>query len=188
MNKKDLRQKQISRLQDFAKTEQKELEDQQLLEKIIAWDELKNSQTVGVTSSLAYEVDTSRLIALLWDQGKDVYLAKAYNNSERSQDFLYYSYMTKLTTSKFGVVEVDDPNAKINNDLDLIIVPGLAFAEDTHQRLGFGGGYYDRFLAQHQQTKTVALVNSQMIFDTTVWDVERTDVPMQTIITPDAVL
>ncbi|WEV36409.1 5-formyltetrahydrofolate cyclo-ligase [Lactobacillus sp. ESL0677] len=187
MNKKDLRQKQISRLQDFAATEQKEQEDRQLLEKIMAWDGLKSSQTIGVTSSLAYEVDTSRLIALLWDQGKDVYLAKANNNPEHSQDFLYYSYMTKLTASKFGVMEVNDPSAKINNDLDLIIVPGLAFAEDTHQRLGFGGGYYDRFLAKHKQAKTVALANSQMIFNTTEWNVEQTDIPIQTLITSNLV-
>lgn len=188
MNKKEQRQKQIEKLSAFADTEQKNIEDQVLLKKLISSKLLDQKQSVGITSSLSYEVDTSELIAQLWDQGKDVYLARANENDEHTQDFLSYGYMTKITKSKFGVEEVCDPNAKINNDLDLIIVPGLAFALDSHQRLGFGGGYYDRFLAKHQETTTVALANSQMIFDTAPWQIEKTDVAIQTIITPNAIL
>lgn len=188
MSKKELRQRQIKKLSSFAETDAKNAEDQVLLNEMMNSQLIKECQTIGVTSSLTYEVDTSGLIAQLWDQGKDVYLARANDNNEHSQDFIYYSYMTKLTKSKFGVEEVSDPKAKINNDLDLIIVPGLAFALDSRQRLGFGGGYYDRFLAQHPNTKTVALANSQMLFDTAPWEVEQTDVAMQTIITPTAIL
>ena len=183
MNKNELRQKQVTRLDHFAETEEKAAEDHVLLQKIMDSELLATSQSIGVTSSLPYEVDTSRLIAQLWDQGKDVYLAKAHNNPEHSQDFISYTYMTKITKSKYGVEEVLDPNATINNELDLIIVPGLAFTLDTHQRLGFGGGYYDRFLAKHPQAKTVALVNSKMIFETATWQIEPTDIPIQTIIT-----
>jgi 5-formyltetrahydrofolate cyclo-ligase len=186
MKKKELRQKQVARLNNFAKTEEKAVEDRILLQKIMASELLATSQSIGVTSSLPYEVDTSRLIAQLWDQGKDVYLAKANENPEHSQDFISYNYMTKITKSKYGVEEVLDPNAKINNELDLIIVPGIAFALDTHQRLGFGGGYYDRFLAKHPRAKTVALVNSNMIFETATWQIEQTDIPVQTIITPQS--
>ena len=188
MTKKEIRQQQIEKLSNFAETPEKDAEDQILLKKIMNLQWLNECQTVGITSSLTYEVDTSGLIAQLWDMGKDVYLARANDNAERSQDFIYYSYMTKLTKSKFGVAEVSEPDAQINNDLDLIIVPGLAFALDSHQRLGFGGGYYDRFLAKHSQSKTVALVNSKMIFETASWQVEPTDIAIQTIITPNAVL
>lgn len=91
--------------------------------------------------------------------------------------------MTKLKKSKFGVDEVANPDAKINNELDLIVVPGLAFALDSHARLGFGGGYYDRFLKKYP-TKTIALANSRMVFEHAQWPVENFDVPIQTIITP----
>ena len=187
-SKKEIRKQQVEKLSNFAETPLKSTEDQTLLKNIMNSDLLSNCQSVGITSSLTYEVDTSGLIAQLWDLGKDVYLARANDNSERSQDFIYYSYMTKLTKSKFGVEEVSEPDAQINNELDLIIVPGLAFALDSHQRLGFGGGYYDRFLAKHLSSKTVALVNSKMIFKTAAWKIEATDVPIQTIITPESIL
>ncbi|KJY55151.1 5-formyltetrahydrofolate cyclo-ligase [Lactobacillus kullabergensis] len=187
-SKKEIRKQQVEKLSNFAETPLKSTEDQTLLKNIMNSDLLSNCQSVGITSSLTYEVDTSGLIAQLWDLGKDVYLARANDNSERSQDFIYYSYMTKLTKSKFGVEEVSEPDAQINNELDLIIVPGLAFALDSHQRLGFGGGYYDRFLAKHPSSKTVALVNSKMIFKTAAWKIEATDVPIQTIITPESIL
>lgn len=187
MDKKELRKKQIERLKSFATQKEKAEEDVALLENLMTTDLWKNSQTVGITSSLPIEVDTSELIARLWDEGKDVYLARANNDKEHSQDFLQYTYRSKLGKSRFGVDEVIDQDAKINNELDLLIVPGLAFALDTHARLGFGGGYYDRFLAKYP-TPTAALVNSQMSFPTANWKIEATDVPIDVIITPDKIL
>ncbi|BDR60719.1 5-formyltetrahydrofolate cyclo-ligase [Lactobacillus xylocopicola] len=188
MDKKKIRQAQITHLTAFAHSAAKKTEDQKLLKQLLNSGLLEGKRTVGVTSSLSYEVDTAGLIAYLWDQGKEVYLARANNNLEHSQDFLYYSYMTKIKQSPFGVTEVADPNAEINNCLDLVLVPGLAFAVDTHQRLGFGGGYYDRFLAKHPNTETVALVNSQMILATASWQPEATDIPVQTIVTTQSIL
>lgn len=147
----------------------------------------KNSQSIGITSSLPIEVDTSELIARLWEEGKDVYLARANDDLEHSQDFLQYTYRSHLGKSKFGVDEVIDKNVKINNQLDLVIVPGLAFDLSTHARLGFGGGYYDRFLAKYP-TKTVALVNSQMAFERAAWKIENTDIPIDVIITPNKII
>lgn len=186
MNKKDLRKKQVEKLQNFAKTEEKAKEDKALLENLMKTDLWTNSRSVGITSSLPIEVDTSELIAQLWDEGKDVYLARANDDKEHSQDFLQYTYRSKLGKSKFGVDEVIDQDAKIKNELDLIIVPGLAFALDSHARLGFGGGYYDRFLAKYA-TSTVALTNSKMTFPTADWEIEATDIPIDVIITPDKI-
>lgn len=183
MEKIDLRKKQIESLKEFADENQKKIEDKKLLDKFMSTNLWKNSQSIGITSSLPIEVDTSELIARLWDEGKDVYLARANNDPDHTQDFLEYTYMTKLKKSKFGVDEVANPDAKINNELDLIVVPGLAFALDSHARLGFGGGYYDRFLKKYP-TKTIALANSRMVFEHAQWPVENFDVPIQTIITP----
>ncbi|NRO83006.1 putative protein YqgN [Lactobacillus helveticus] len=184
MKKSELRKIQIEKLKCFAKIKDKKLEDTILLKKLMATDLIKNSQTIGITASLPLEIDTSEIIAHLWDEGKEVYLAKAENDQNHTLNFLHYTYMSKLKKSSFGVEEIVDTDAKINNHLDLVIVPGLAFAQDSHVRLGFGGGYYDRFLAKYNPT-TVSLVNSKMQFQHAEWPVEKTDVPVQTLITTE---
>lgn len=187
MKKSELRKIQIEKLKNFTKTEEKKIEDNILLEKLMTSDLIQNSQKIGITSSLPLEVDTSEIIAHLWDQGKDVYLAKAESDQDHTLNFLRYTYMSELTKSSFGVEEVADPDAEINNHLDLVIVPGLAFALDSHARLGYGGGYYDRFLAKYNPN-AVALVNSKMQFDTAQWSIEKTDIPIKTIVTTDKIV
>ena len=174
---------QIKRIRKYKR---KETEDSILLEKLMETDLIKNSQTIGVTASLPFEVDTSELIARLWEAGKKVYLAKARADQDHTLDFLRYTYMSKLVKSKFGVEEIADGDAEVNNELDLVIVPGLAFALDSHVRLGFGGGYYDRFLAKYNP-KTVSLVSSPMQFASSEWPVEKADIPIQTIVTTNKI-
>ena len=96
-------------------------------------------------------------------------------------DFVYFDDQTRLEKSDFGVWEVANPT-EINNQLDLLLVPGLAFSKVSHDRLGFGGGYYDCFLAEHN-CKTVSLVNSVMLFDTPAWPIEVTDKQVGELIT-----
>lgn len=185
MEKKELRKQQIAKLQAYAETAEKKREDQLLLERLLNSDLLEGAEKIGVTSSLNFEVDTSGLIASLWDQGKEVFLARA--NSDRTMDFLAYNYNTKLKVSKFGVSEVADPQAQIENDLDVLVVPGLAYDCTSHYRLGFGGGYYDRFLAKHQ-VKSLVLANSKMIYQKPVWPVEAFDMPINYLVTTEEII
>ncbi|MDN5956166.1 MAG: 5-formyltetrahydrofolate cyclo-ligase, partial [Lactobacillus sp.] len=67
MKKSELRKIQIEKLKCFAKTKDKKLEDTILLKKLMATDLIKNSQTIGITASLPLEIDTSEIIAHLWD-------------------------------------------------------------------------------------------------------------------------
>ena len=181
MKKAELRKEQINKLKEFANTKEKETEDSILLEKLMETDLIKNSQTIGVTASLPFEVDTSELIARLWEAGKKVYLAKARADQDHTLDFLRYTYMSKLVKSKFGVEEIADGDAEVNNELDLVIVPGLAFALDSHVRLGFGGGYYDRFLKLCRKAKRIALAYDCQIY--TALPVENHDQGIDAIYT-----
>lgn len=180
--KKEFRRRQRQILLQFAKTEQKQKEDKILFKKLINSSMIRDKQKIGVTASLPMEIDTSRIITALWGMDKQVYLPKAYPDKDHHQDFLRYTPHTKLIRSKFGVLEVADVTAEVNNNLDLLIVPGLAFAQNEHARLGFGGGYYDRFLARYETIETVSLANSKMLFKEAKWPVETTDVPIDIII------
>ena len=62
-----------------------------------------------------------------------------------------------------------------------MIVPSLAYGLDKNSRLGFGGGYYDRFLEKYP-TRTLSLVNSVQLFKRTSWQVGEHDIPIEKLI------
>lgn len=179
INKKDLRNLQIRKLTEFGKTQQKQLEDEILKEKLLKNRLLHQVENVGISISMALEVDTAPIIATLWKIKKKVYIPRCLPN--RKMEFTLYNKNTSLEKTKFGVLENHDPKAEVKNDLDLIIVPGLAYGLDKNSRLGFGGGYYDRFLKKYP-TQTLSLVNSVQAFDQTKWKIEDHDIPIENLI------
>ena len=166
INKKDLRNLQIRKLTEFEKTQRKQLEDGILKEKLLKSRLLHQAENVGISISMALEVDTAPIIAALWEMKKKVYIPRCL--PKRKMEFTLYNKNTSLEKTKFGV-------------LDLIIVPGLAYGLDKNSRLGFGGGYYDRFLKKYP-TQTLSLVNSIQAFDQTEWKIEDHDVPLKNLI------
>ena len=85
--------------------------------------------------------------------GKRVALPKCYGSEMR---FIYTDDLTKIGKSSCGVPEplADKPIA--HDETALVLMPGLAFDREGH-RMGYGGGYYDRFLAAEPGHPTVAL-------------------------------
>lgn len=178
MNKKEIRKKQLIKLKEFANTKQKDQEDHLLTKLFFNQVDLHNVKTVGITLSLPYEINTKYLITKLWNLDITTYVPTT--NLDKTMNFYKYDEDTKLITSYFGIQEIDKPQES-NNNLDLIIVPGLAFNINNHQRIGFGGGYYDRFLNKYP-SRTVSLANQIMIFKDNKWRVEPTDISIDYII------
>lgn len=180
MKKSQFRKLQLEKLEEFSQTDEKKKENQILTEKFLQSDLLKNSQKIGITLSMPMEVDTSEIIAQLWELGKDVYIPRCL--PKRQMEFTKFTYETQLTTTKFGVQENHESDAIVDNNLDLIVVPLLAYGKDQQARLGFGGGYYDRFLAKNNLIK-ISLVNSKQLFEKTTWPIEQSDIPIENYIT-----
>jgi 5-formyltetrahydrofolate cyclo-ligase len=94
--------------------------------------------------------------------------------------FVKYTKDTELEENSFGVREPKDYQNNIMDPPDLMIVPGLAYSEDKH-RLGFGAGYFDRYLAKYP-TKTISLALSQQYYQETPWPVYVLDKSIDKII------
>lgn len=146
-----------------------------------AW---KDANLVGVTISNPPEVDTYQIIRKAWEQGKQVAVPKCHP-AEKVLTFHVLTEFSQLESVFFGLFEPIEKRTEMirTEDIDLLLVPGLAFTKSGN-RLGFGGGYYDRFL-QSYQGETISLAFScQMISELPV---EKHDLPVAKIITNEQV-
>ncbi|KRK95085.1 5-formyltetrahydrofolate cyclo-ligase [Companilactobacillus futsaii] len=173
-----MRQQQIQKLkQNQAQTK---IEGIKLLKQLVELPEWKNAKSIATTASSPIEVPTEPIIQAAQGAGKKVYLPKTMPH--RQMAFLPFTSSDDLVVSKFGIPEPEYKEELVNQAPDLVIVPGLAFAKDSNYRVGFGGGYYDRFLAKYPG-KTVTLVPSVMLFETADWEIDEFDIKIQRLLT-----
>lgn len=145
----------------------------------------KEAQVIGITISKQPEVDTYQIIRKAWELGKQVVVPKCYPN-EKKLSFRTLTAFSQLESVFYGLLEpIEAETMEVEpNQIDLLIVPGLAYTREGF-RLGFGGGYYDRFL-KYYSGKTISIAfNSQIIPH---FLVEDHDIPVLNIITNDEVI
>ncbi|WP_166840772.1 5-formyltetrahydrofolate cyclo-ligase [Rheinheimera pleomorphica] len=133
------------------------------------------------------ELDTYPLIQALWQLGKTVYLPVLHPFTAGYLLFIRYDKNTLLFPNKFGIPE---PLAQCQrlipvNQLDIIFTPLVAF-DATGNRLGMGGGFYDRTLSQlypDSHCQVIGLAHSCQQVDAV--PAQAWDIPLKQIITPE---
>ena len=168
-------------LRDYAKHLRKNIKDKEILEDKIKNNVLNNkkileSKDILIYISLKDEVNTKIIIEELWKLKKNIYVPKVENN------ILNFYLINSFNDLKIGVFNILEPitNIKYNDNKDsCIIVPGLLFDKDNN-RLGYGGGYYDRFLENNNIYK-IGICFSTMIVDKIIFN--EKDIKMDEIIT-----
>ena len=127
-----------------------------LVKKIRLQQYYKNAKNVLIFYPKRYEVN---LLALLDDE-KNFYLPKVRGEE---LDICPFKKDDALEISKFNVNEPCS-NPVNPSCLDLVIVPALAVDKNNY-RLGYGGGFYDRFLAKYPGLTTVVAIAKELVFD-----------------------
>lgn len=124
----------------------------------------KNAKVIGVTVSRFPEVDTWQIIRTAWEQKKIVAIPKCLPET-KEMDFYQLTQFSELEVVYYNLFEPNPKKTKYvdPNSIDLLIVPGLIYTKKG-ERIGFGGGYYDRFL-QKFKGETVSLAFSNQIVD-----------------------
>ena len=145
------------------------------------------AESILLYYSYASEVETHELVELLIREGRRVYLP---NTSGGVMTFHRVgSVETDLRPGAYGILE---PSEKLpeycsvydegHSGISLALVPGLLFDREGW-RLGYGGGYYDRFLAERSEVVPVGLAYSVQVSGESIEDyMEPTDVRMAGII------
>jgi 5-formyltetrahydrofolate cyclo-ligase len=127
------------------------------------------------------EVDTSFLLTVLKGKDKNIVLPRV-----RSQRDLTHVLLTDTTVLKRSALGIPEPISGLEvkpSLLDVIFVPLLCFDLRGH-RIGYGGGYYDRFLREcRPDTKKIGL--SFFGPEAMISDVEQTDIPLDGCVTPE---
>ncbi|GHH96996.1 5-formyltetrahydrofolate cyclo-ligase [Neobacillus kokaensis] len=148
-------------------------------------DDWKQAEVIGITISKAPEVDTYQIIRKSWESGKTIVVPKCYPK-EKKLEFRTLTEFSQLESVFYGLLEPIPALTTIvpAEQIDLLIVPGLAYTKSGY-RIGFGGGYYDRFLSNYSGNTLSLAFNEQMILD---FPIEEYDLPVAKIITPKEVI
>ena len=123
-------------------------QDLKILNRVMNLWQYRDSQTILTYVSTAIEVDTRRLIEKSLQTGKQVAVPRCVPGT-REMEFYRICSLDELSPGTFGVLEPDPEKSTLLTDFSkgLCIVPALSFDFQGY-RLGYGKGYYDRFLAR----------------------------------------
>ncbi|MEK7545422.1 MAG: 5-formyltetrahydrofolate cyclo-ligase [Patescibacteria group bacterium] len=163
----------------------KKIKDTKICSKLEKLIEFQNAKSVLFYAPIEQEmeVDTWKLIKK-YIQKKEVLLPST-EHKKRSIKIHHITSLDQLKKTNLGILEPDkkSPTEKPEN-IDLVIVPGIAFDEQGN-RIGFGGGFYDKLLKKVKCPK-VALAYDFQIMQSIPG--EKHDVPMDKIITEKRVI
>lgn len=145
MDKASLRRELLHRRRQIA-PEQKAASDRAITQRVLQSEAYRRSRTVFVYCSTPEEIDTHAIIADALRRGKRVCLPKCLPGHAMQPCAI--TSERDLTEERFGIPEPGAHCAAVApEEIDLCLVPALA-CDRTGARLGYGGGFYDRFLPQ----------------------------------------
>lgn len=121
------------------------------------------AKTIAITLSNKPEVDTSFIIEQLWKMNKRVVVPKC-NVQERTMQFHAIDTFAQTERAYKNILEPIPElcEAVDKAQIDCMIVPGVVFDESGY-RVGFGGGYYDRYLQDYQGVTIALIFDEQFI-------------------------
>lgn len=150
-------------------------------------DSYKESGIIFVYSAMAKEIPTQGIIHTALNDGKKVALPKIRTGVKAGakMDFVFINKDTEYESGVYGILEpVSDEFIDVNdiNDRVEMLIPGLCF-DIKGRRIGYGGGYYDRYLTKYPKDKfhITALAYEYQIFESLPFN--ENDKPVNLIVT-----
>ena len=162
--------------------QQQQAEDS-ITQQALALIEERNAQHIALYLSFDGEISTDKLIKILWAQGKQVYLPVLHPFNPNHLLFLRYLPDIPMLKNKFGIWE---PKLNVQNvlpldELDILFTPLVAFDKQGN-RLGMGGGFYDRTLQHWQKSPFIPVGLAHQCQQVEQLPTEAWDVPLHQIL------
>ncbi|GAA0818205.1 5-formyltetrahydrofolate cyclo-ligase [Clostridium tertium] len=162
--KKVLRNK-ILEIRDSLNNNEKELMDNKIFNELINTDLYKRAINIFIYISFSNEINTRNIIEKAFKDKKNVFIPKVYKN-DKLMKAIKLNSIDELKKNSMGILEpIDDSNYIEKENIDLIVVPGVVFDKECN-RIGYGGGYYDRYLKDIKSKENkIALAYDLQIVD-----------------------
>ena len=136
----------------------------------------QNARTVYGYLPYNQEVRTTPMLEQALRDGKRVAVPKVYGDEMK---FIYLTDLSKVETGYAGIPEPVEDEPVADDPTALVLMPGLAFDKEGH-RIGYGGGFYDKFLAKEPNHPTLALCYGfQMVSELPT---EEFDIPVDEVL------
>lgn len=175
MDKQALR-KQIRELKRAMTEEQIVTKSEALGRLFVASSAYKQAKTIYGYLPYNQEVRTTAMLQQALDDGKRVAVPKCYGDEMR---FIYLDDLSKVEKGYCNIPEPIEDGPIADDPTALVLMPGLAFDPQGH-RMGYGGGFYDKFLASEPNHPTLALCYDFQMMDHL--DTEAHDIPVDFVI------
>lgn len=153
-----------------------------IFKKIRSFQAYKDAKTIAVYASMENEVETDDFIVQCLKDGKEVCIPAIVD--EGIIEFYSIKSLEDLKIRDIHKYKIREPepeivSLKFYNKIDLFIVPMVGY-DISCNRLGYGGGYYDRYLANCEGTKIGVAFDLQMV---EIIETKKTDIPMDVVVT-----
>lgn len=153
-----------------------------IADNIFNWKEYKNSKSIMLYSSIKSEVRTKNILIKALEDFKIVALPKTLDMGN-----MIACIVKDINELKIGAYNILEPNncSILNKDsIDIVFVPGVAFDYKGY-RLGYGAGYYDRFLKDYNGIKIGVCYSFQLINDVFP---DKHDIKMDYLVTEKGII
>lgn len=151
---------------------------------VLGLEDVKEAKKIGCYCNQGSEVDTRFILSRLLDLKKEVYLPVIKDKNNKAMEFVKLNSLDDLKDGPFSL-EPKNKDEILVDVIDVILVPLLAF-DRCGARLGFGHGYYDRYMAHKSAIKIGLAYSIQEFKDGLPIDIH--DVPLDYVVTEKEVI
>ena len=178
MDKTELRRR-IREKKRAMTPEEIEERSRELGRRFAATEAYRRAKTIYGYMPYNQEVRTIPIMRQAQADGKRVAVPKVYGDMMK---FLWLDDLDAVAPGAYNIPEPIADGPEADDETALVLMPGLAFDPEGH-RCGYGGGFYDKFLAAHPSHPTIALCYGFQMFDHL--DVDAHDIPVDAVLSAD---
>ena len=163
-SKKDIRKKVLNARNQISEKEWEE-NSHKICQKVVSHPFFLQADTVYCYLNYLKEVGTQEIVEISWNLGKNVAVPKVEGEE------MHFYYIDSYSDVASGYRNILEPttNRLADGDFGLVIMPGVAF-DRMRNRIGFGKGFYDRYMAKNSHLTSIAIAHEMQLVDNIVND------------------